>query len=222
MSKSIVEKQGAPVKLPSAQELQEFVEMVLRTMEKRGELHGPREDAFQWAALAVWEGIVLRRVPLEPGNRAYHFRAARLKVLYQLRRAACPASVYDRYARRAPIGHDPLVGCGYVADPDEPGSAIEVSGGSAPDAQLAAVEERAARADLASRVLRCLDAETPRARQVVRVALGRDSDTPVGDAAWLTAGTVLEVNAALQRVGKRVKADPEAVELRRRVAELAA
>lgn len=222
MSKSIVKKWIGPVKLPDPVELREFVEMVLRTMNGRGELHGPREDAFQWGALAVWEGVVLRRVQLQEGNRAYHFRAARLEILYQQKRAQVATSVYDRYARRAPIGHDPLVGCGYISDPDDPTGAVEVGGGAVPDARIAAAQERAARAGLAAVVKRHVESEGSRARRLLQIALGRDSDTPVGDAAWLGGGTVLEVNAALTRVGKRVRADKYAVRLRRKVAELAA
>lgn len=197
--------------------------MVVRTMDKRGELHGPEDDALQWAALAVWEGVVRYGVPLVPGNRAWHFTAARLTVIYELRRAKNAASTYDRFTHKAAPGYARLVGCGYAADPDDPDGAIEVGGGASPEDRIAALQERAARADLLGEIRRHVSAEeSERARKMLRIAIDRDSDTPVGDAAWLAGVTVLEVNAALSRVGKRVREDKRAVELRRQIAELAA
>lgn len=209
MPKSIVREQRRPVKPPAPEELREFVQMVLRTMKRRGELHGNEEDAFQWAALAIWEGVVLRCVPLGPGTRAYHFRAARLRVIYQGRRAQSPVSVYDRFAREAPIGW---------ADPAD----LDVPGGHDPGARRKLEDERRASDDLAIRIYQHISAEGPRARGALRIALERDSDTPLADAAWLTGTTVLELNAALSRVGKRVRADEEAVQLRKIAVELSA
>lgn len=222
MSESMICEQYGPVKPPGSRELEEFARMVVRKMDKRGELHGPEDDALQWAALAVWEGVVKYGVPLIPGNRAWHFTAARLTVVYELRRAKNAASTYDRFTHKAAPGYARLVGCGYTADPDDPDGAIEVGGGSSPEDRIAALQERAARADLLGEIRRHVEAEEDRPRRLIGIALGRDSETPVGDAAWLGGATVLEVNAALSRVGKRVREDKHAVELRRQISELAA
>lgn len=220
MPKSIVRERARDVKPPEPKELEAFVRMVLRTMKGRGELFGDESDAFQWGALAVWEGVVLRGVGLE--NRAYHFTAARLKIIYQARRAQCAASVYDRYARQAPIGWAKMAGCGFQVDPDDPNGAIEIPGGASPAARREAIDEARARAEVFRVARKHVAAETPRARQALEIALQRDSDTPMGDAAWLTGIAVREVNAAIGRVRKRVQEDKAAVRARRRLAELAA
>lgn len=234
MSKSIVRARAGAVKPPESRELEEFVRMVLATMRARGELHGDEEDAFQWAALAVWEGVVLRGVPLCAGNRVYHFKAARLKVIYQGRRAACAASVYDRFAREAPVGYMPLIGCGHVAlkggksaardnaNVDPRSDPIDISGGDDPTARRAAADARAARAEVGRLVRSHLCALPERQRRGLEVALSRDSETPISDAAWITGNSSVGLSAALHRLGQRVRADRGAVRARRKLAELAA
>lgn len=121
-----------------------FARMVARWFVGRGAPQSHEDDMASVAALAVMETYQRYQMPLGPGSRAYHWRAAVAAVAEDNKRSTGPFRMGGRAARRGQVEYPEVVSVDLVS----------VGGGLGPEEVLAAGAGAQAERRLASRVAR--------------------------------------------------------------------